>query len=279
MRRPALLLAALLTATTAQAGDWSDSAIGYRYGNRFAEPYNNRDIGKSILNLSYAGSTAYGSQFFNVDLLLSDHNDPASAGSGSGAREVYLVYRNTLDLGRISGRELRFGPVRGLGLTVGADLNRKTDAGYNSRKRMLVAGPTLMFDVPGFFNLSLLALWESNAPYSTFSNQGVERYYYQTHPMLNAVWGVPLGSTAFNFEGYANLIAAKGRDEFGGSTAAEANLDLRLMWNAPRNGDGSRLKLGLGYQFWRNKFGNDHQGAAGKGAFAQTPMLCAEYHF
>ena len=34
------------------------------------------------------------------------------------------------------------------------DINTKDDAGYNSKKRMLVAGPTLMLDVPGFFNLS-----------------------------------------------------------------------------------------------------------------------------
>jgi hypothetical protein len=39
------------------------------------------------------------------------------------------------------------------------------------------------------------------------------------------------------------------------------------------------FKLGLEYQYWRNKFGNDHKGVAGSGAFAKTPMLRAEYHF
>ena len=38
-------------------------------------------------------------------------------------------------------------------------------------------------------------------------------------------------------------------------------------------------RIGLEYQYWRNKFGNDHTGAAGSGAFAKTPMIRAEYHF
>jgi hypothetical protein len=29
---------------------------------------------------------------------------------------------------------------------------------------MVVLGPTLEMDVPGFLNISLLQLWESNAP-------------------------------------------------------------------------------------------------------------------
>ena len=37
--------------------------------------------------------------------------------------------------------------------------------------------------------------------------------------------------------------------------------------------------LGVGYQYWKNKFGNDADGPAGPGAFAKTPMIRAEYHF
>ena len=74
---------------------------------------------------------------------------------------------------------LGLAPPRGWGVTVGFDLNTKNDA-YASKKRMLVVGPTLMLDVPGFLNLSLLALEESNAP------QGVSRYTYETHAAFEA---------------------------------------------------------------------------------------------
>ena len=40
-----------------------------------------------------------------------------------------------------------------------------------------------------------------------------------------------------------------------------------------------KFKVGLEYQYWKNKFGNNASGAAGSGAFAKTTMVRAEYHF
>ncbi len=280
--------AAALTAfgSAAHAADWSDTALSYRYGTRFAEPFGANDIHKNVISLTHASGYKYGTNFFNADALLSDRKDPSSAGSGNGAHEVYVLYRHTLDIGKLRGSDIKFGPFRGVGLTAGFDVNTKTDAGYNSKKRMLVAGPTLMADVPGFLNLSLLALWESNAPYSTFSGTGVQRYTYDTHPMLNLAWGIPfsVGSVPLTFQGFANFIAAKGKNEFGGGTAPETNIDLQLMYDlspsfgAPKN----TFKVGFEYQYWRNKFGNPTTApgaGAGPGATAKTPMVRAEYHF
>ena len=69
----------------------------------------------------------------------------------------------------MAGRALGFGPVRD---------------GCNSRKRMLVAGPTFALDVIG-----------------------TPRYRYDTHPMLGAVWTLPVGATGLSFEGFASFIA------------------------------------------------------------------------
>ncbi len=271
----------------AQAADWSDTSIGVRTGNQYAEPFNSQDIKKVIVDLNHVSGFKYGSNFFNVDLLLSDSKDPSAFGSSSGAQEVYVVYRNTLDLDKLAGKAFKFGPVRGLGITTGFDFNTKTDVGYNSKKRMLVVGPTMMFDVPGFLNVSLLALWESNQPSGkAFTpapvDYSVRRYSYDTHAMLTAAWGIPLGKdTGLSFEGFANFIAAKGKDEFGGDTAAETNLDMQVMYDASGlvGAGKNTFKLGLEYQYWKNKFGNNASGAAGSGATAKTPMIRAEYHF
>ena len=263
----------------AHAADWSDTYVGYRYSSKYAEPFNSEDISKNILNLSHVSGYKYGTNFFNVDFLLSDKKDPSYAGSSTGAQEIYAVYRNTLDFGKISGKDFKFGPFRGAGATTGFDLNAKADAGYNSKKRMFVFGPTLMADVNGFFNVSILELWESNAPYSTYSHTGVSRYSYKTHPELDMSWGIPVGP--FQFEGYGDFIAAKGKDEFGGNTAAETHFDLQLMYDlSSAIGAGKNsFKVGLEYEYWKNKFGNNASGAAGKGAFAKTPELRLEYHF
>ena len=281
--RHSMALAALAACSiSAHAADWSDTSIGYRTGSKFAEPFNPDDIRKNIVSLTHVSGYKYGSNFFNVDLLMSDSKDPAGAGSTNGAHEVYIVYRHTLDLEKVTGTAFKFGPVRGLGLTAGFDANAKTDAGYNSKKRMFVAGPTLMVDVPGFLNISLLALWESNAPYNTFTNTSTPRYSYDTHAMLTLAWGIPLGkSIPLSFEGFANFIAAKGKDEFGADTAAETNIDMQVMVDlgSVAGAKPNTFKVGLEYQYWKNKFGNNASGPAGSGAFAKTPMLRVEYHF
>ena len=282
LRKTALLAALCCAAIGAQAAEWSDTSISYRYGNRFREPFNPNNISKNIVGLTHASGYKYGTNFFNVDMLMSDNKDPASATSTNGAQEVYIVYRNTFDIGKISGKPIKWGVVNGVGITAGFDYNTKADAGYNSKKRMLVLGPTLSFDVPGFLNVGLLGLWESNAPYSTFTNVSTPRYSYRAHPALSVAWAIPISAVpGLSFEGFGLYIASKGNDEFRTATAPETNIDMQLMYDvgAAMGAPKGTFKVGLEYQYWKNKFGNNANGPAGSGAFARTPMIRAEYHF
>jgi hypothetical protein len=283
MKKKIALVALAAAAVGVQAADWSDTSISLRHGTNYAEPFNNNAVTKNIVGLTHASGFKYGSNFFNVDLLLSNQTDPSAKDSKTGAHEVYVVYRNTLDFEKVSGKSFKTTGVRGLGFTSGFDFNTKNDAGYNSKKEMFVAGPTVMVDVPaGFLNVSLLQLWESNAPsgYNFTAGQyyNTDRYHYEPHPMLSASWGIPfsIASVPLSFEGFANYITAKGKNESGGNTAAETNIDMQVMYDVYGN---KTFKVGAEYQYWKNKFGNDYTGVAGKGAFAKTPMVRAEYHF
>lgn len=136
------------------------------------------------------------------------------------------------------------------------------------------------FEVPGFLDMSLLQLWESNAPQDKLAGTPrLERYSYRSHPMLNLAWGMPASvcGVSFAFEGYANFIAAKGRDEFGNPTAAETNIDLQAMFDIGSSAGltKGKLRAGVEYQYWRNKFGNP---ASVGGSSARTPMLRLDYH-
>jgi nucleoside-specific outer membrane channel protein Tsx len=291
----ALILLAMSASAPASAADWSDTAISWRHGTRYREPFNPSDIKKNIFALTHASGYKYGSNYFNLDLLQSDKNDPASLTQDEGAQEAYVVYRHTLDIGALRGAPIQYGKVKGLGLVLGFDWNTKNDVGYNSRKRMLVAGPTLMWDVrvgdvPGFLSTGLLLLRESNAPSGAFPpiSQVNGRYTYDTHAMFSASWGIPLPANllgdwaqGWGFEGYLNYIGAKGRDEVGNPTGAETNLDMQLMYDLgsrfgqPKN----RFRVGVEYQFWNNKFGNTAATTGNRGQRAGTPMVRAEYHF
>jgi nucleoside-specific outer membrane channel protein Tsx len=266
----AALVAAACAGSVAHAEEWSDDSLSVRYGTDFAEPYVGTGISKTIYNFTHSGGYKYGTNFFSIDMLMSNAKD-------GDAQEAYVVYRNTVDFSKVSGKDLGWGPARSFGGTLGFDWNTKNDSGYSSRKRMYVAGPTVMMDVPGFLNISILALWESNQPVNG-SNVRISRYEYRTHPMLNAAWGIPFGSSGFAFEGYVNYIAAKGTNEFGGGTAPELNFDGQVMYDlGSRIGMGKNtFRVGVEYQYWRNKFGNPSNV---NGSLAKTPMVRAEYHF
>ena len=275
----AMLLCASATTT---AADWSDTALSWRIGNTFAEPFNPLDIRKNIFALTHASGYKYGTNYFNIDLLQSDSNDPGSLTQRSGAQEAYALYRSTLDIGKVRGVDMSYGWVSGVGVTAGFDWNTKNDVGYNSRKRMLVLGPTLMWKTPGFLSTSLLLIHESNAPSGAFPpiSQVQGRYTYDLHPMLSLAWGIPVGN-GFKFEGYANLIAAKGKDEVGNQTGVETNIDMQLMYDigAAMGSAKNLFRIGLEYQYWNNKFGNTYQTTGGRGQRASTPMVRAEVHF
>ena len=85
-----------------------------------------------------------------------------------------------------------------------------------------------------------------------------------------------------SFEGWADFIDAKGKDESGTNTKAETHIYATLMYDvSPALGAAKNtFKLGAGYEYWKNKFGNDNSLVANKGgAFAKTPFIKAEYHF
>ena len=137
-----------------QAATWSDTFVGYRYGSDFREPTNTKDVDKHVLQFTHASGYSVGQNFVNLDVLQSDKADPASGGA-SGATEFYLTYRHQVHLGKAFDRSFAFGPVKEVAVTAGFDLNTKNTA-FSPRKRLVVLGPTLKFDVPGFLDVSLL---------------------------------------------------------------------------------------------------------------------------
>ena len=252
------------------ASDWSDTFIGYRYGTSYREPAHPQNISKNIVTVQHSSGYKYGTNFVNLDILLSDNHDPA-AGGGGGAAEAYFVYRHNLSLSAVTGNALKYGPIRDIGITTGFDLNTKNDA-FGPRKRKLAIGPTLSFDVPGFFNVSLLYQTESNRNGIVGTNVRFDDTYD-----LNLAWGLPfaLGLPA-KFKGFADYIGPKGRDGFGADTKAETLIETALMFDVGSVvGTEGVFSAGIGYQYWHNKFGN----ARGVGTQASVPQLEIEVHF
>ncbi|WP_240618234.1 hypothetical protein [Halomonas heilongjiangensis] len=266
--------------TEAQAASWSDTFLGYRYGTQFHEPGIEEEIEQHIVQFSHVSGYKYGSNYFNVDFIQSDRND-AINGGGSGAINVYSVYRHQLHYGKLFGEPLSFGPVRDVALTAGFDLSHKNSS-FASRKRMLLLGPTLKFDLPrGFVDLSVLLAREWNHcgldVCRLEGNQDSIDFdpYYQ----FSLAWGVPFeaGSLPMKFQGFFNYNTEKGGDYFGVATKPEQLSRTSLMLDAGELawGSSNNLWVGVGYELWRNKFGN--HGKPGVDVDAIT--FNAEWHF
>ncbi len=283
-KKTAVSLAATLAclAGQAQAAEWSDTFIGYRYGEEFREPNNTRDVTKSVLQLGHVSGYALGQNFFNLDVLQSDRNDPAQGG-GTGATEFYLTYRHQLQLGKALSKDFSFGPVKDVALTAGFDLNTK-DTAVAPRKRFLAIGPTLKFNVPGFLDVSLLAAQESN--HNGFGTVS-KNVNFDTQLMFNVAWGIPFqaGPLPLKFQGFLNYLTEKGKDYNGVNTAPETLMRTSLMLDAGQLAFNRKnlLWVGVGYEYWNNKFGYHDRSATNSapkdGIRTTTPTLQAELHF
>ncbi|MBT0963493.1 hypothetical protein [Denitromonas iodatirespirans] len=285
MLRPLLpaitLLAGALVTSPANAIDWQDNSLTYTAGNRFTEPANRAPVRKDILEFVHASGYSHGMNLVSIKMLRSDDIDPARD-SRHGATEFYIVYRHLLSLGKVFDTALAAGPIRDIALTAGFDWNSKDNA-FAPRKRVLLAGPTLRFNVaaPGFFDVSLLIAKEWNhCGLPPCKAPGNEEYIgFDAYPMLHAAWRVPfsLARVPVRFEGFIAHAFRSGEDYTGRPVGEETLMRTALMADvgAAAGSAPNRLFLGLGYELWRNKFGN--QGLAG--VDTNAPTLHARWHF
>ena len=294
---PLLLLAAISWASPLWASTWSDTYIGYRYGQGYREPYNPNDITKNIISLTHASGYKYGGNFFNVDMLMSNSEDAASCDvtenpdcNPGGAHEAFVVYRTTFSGSAITGIPLKWGGViRDVGLTAGFDFNAKDDQ-FSARVWRVLVGPKLSFDVPGYFDVAIEYRtehnhdWYATVPEYNDCNSSTGTcgdVQFQDTAQLEVDWGIPFKlGLPFKFQGFGIYVGAKGADGEGADTKPEILLEPAVLADL-----GSLIHqkdtfwLGFGYQYWHNKFGDDTDQDPTGGSTAHVPQFEVEWHF
>jgi hypothetical protein len=281
-----LFAAALaLTATQAQAQGFSDTLIGIRDSVFASNPggeKGSRDVNKAIVNVGHFDVWDYGSNFFNVDILFSDANEPAANSSG-GSTEFYAVYRGQLSPDKIFGLNTKFGPISAINFEFGADAETENSA-FGPNKKLLIAGPNFHFDLPaGFLDIGVHVSkeWSHNGFSSCPSSCGKGGpTNFNPAPEFEFVWLYPLAFTGLplDFRGFMNIVLPKGPDGFGNHTYTEIlarpqlQLDVgKMLINKPHKPD-----LYLAVELWHHKFGNSSQVS---GSDEVAPTIGIEYHF
>ena len=284
----------MVTATQARA-QFSDTTIGVRDSVTVANPgeeKGGRDVNKIIANVGHFDVWDYGTNFFNVDILFSNANEPANFSSG-GSTEFYALYRGQLSPDKIFGINTKFGPFTAINFEFGGDAESE-NSGFSPDKKLLVAGPNFNIGLPaGFLNIGVHVSkeWNNNAlctdkgavcsPEVGAPGTGGPTNFHAT-PELEFVWLYNLTSLTglpLNFKGFMNIVAPKGKDGFGGKTVTEIlavpalSLDIgSYIINKPH-----KIELVLSVELWQNKFGNDHTKTPGCEEI--SPTLGLVYHF
>jgi nucleoside-specific outer membrane channel protein Tsx len=285
-----LFAAALaVTATQAHAQGFSDTSIGVRDGLTVSNPGGNpgdekgsRNVNKVIFNVDHFDVWDYGSNFFDVDMLLSNPNEAAYNSSG-GSTEFYAVYRGQLSPDKIFGINTKFGPISAINFEFGGDLESENTQ-FAPNKKLLIAGPNFHFDLPdhGFITLGVHVSkeWNHNGFCAEDCTVAGGPVSFHATPEFELVWLYPLGFTGLplDFRGFMNVVLPKGKDGFGGNTYTEIlarpqiTLDVgKMMFNKPHKPD-----LYFAVELWEHKFGTSDKTA---GSEEVSPELGIQVHF
>jgi nucleoside-specific outer membrane channel protein Tsx len=284
-----LLFAATLVAGATQAyaqGNFSDTSIGFRDGwtqsNVGGNPQTARDVNKAIVNLGHFDVWDYGSNFFNVDILFSDGNEPAN-NSSAGSTEFYAVYRGQFSPDKLFGLNTAFGPFSAINIEIGGDAETENTQ-FAPAKKLLVAGPNFHLALPaGFLNIGvhISKEWNHNGfsgcPSACGRGGPVD---FDPTPEFEFVWLYPLSFTGLplDFRGFMNIVLPKGKDGFGANTYTEIlarpqlQLDVgSMLFHKPHKPD-----VYFAVELWEHKFGASSKTA---GSEEVAPEFGIEYHF
>ena len=214
-----------------------------------------RNVNKIIWNVGHFDTWDYGSNFFNVDVLFSNANEPANNSPG-GSTEFYAVYRGQLSPDKIFGLNTKFGPISAINFEFGGDAEAENTQ-FAPDKKLLVVGPNFHFDLgAGFLTVGVHASHEWN-------NNGIagRAVSFQTTPEFEFVWLYSLKSLTEPAAGLPwvhQRCVAEGQGWVGGNTYTEvlARPQLQLDIGSMLLNNPHKPACTLAVEFWEHKFGN-----------------------
>jgi len=276
-------------------------------------------IGQGNSFNKYVGSVthfdlwAYGSNFFNLDFIQSDKKDPTQGIPGArGTVEVYGFARSTISGNAVFGNKIFSNLItKDISFEWGGDANTQNNQ-LGPEKKDVVLGAQFALNLPGVVNFAVLAYKEWNHNFfmsvpGAFTGdrefQWIPRLeLLVSEPLTFLPWPITWNSfTGVNFPkgtgiSQTNLCAiggclgpasgpftANNASAFTKTEVFEDNrltLDIsKLIWGKTQIWEGY-----VGYRYWYNKFGTDHNApvfavAAPGTSIESTVYLGTTYHF
>ncbi|MBV8538730.1 MAG: hypothetical protein JO128_24245 [Alphaproteobacteria bacterium] len=272
----------------AQAFEWIEDEISYAIYPYARTPgtANGGSINKQSIELTHIDGWSLGTNFINVAYTKSNDRDPSNGPAGSrensGAAEYFTVWRSSLSGNRVfDTKALTYEPIflSDVSLNFGANLGVKNNS-FASNTRAPMIGPKFSFDLPnkGFLDFSPMYYKEWNHNGIVGKSDDFDGTWLMELGFAQpfTVAGVPL-----SFKGFVDITGPKGKDSFGNQTDTETLVHVKVVADLGQMlfGIRNRFEAGPGFQYWYNKFGNDHKLAGNTGTVERTPFFTATYKF
>ncbi len=230
----------------AQAADWSTTELHYQYGHLVAPEFaGEAEAATNILTLQHASGWSFGDMFFFVDSLHDHHRD------GINDHDLYGELYVNFSLGKLLGKPVTLGAIKDVGVLAG--FNWDMDA----KVRKYLPGLRLSWDFPGFafLNTDFMAYLDDSAGVADGGAPRESDSY-----LIDVNWARPfnIGAQSFSIEGHVEYDGNR-RNEFGSAVSYSVLAQPQFRWDAGKAfyGKPNQLFLGIEYQYWRNKLGDD----------------------
>ena len=273
----------------------NDNSVSYAYRFNATDPFVTDHTGKSVITFTHFDAWAYGTNFFNIDLLKSDINDPSNpcglagfpARGCEGTTEIYGFFRSTLGFKELFG--WRFGNfLTNISFKVGGDANSVNNANAAAKKDV-VAGIQFNFALPWGATFNVAPLYYTEKNHGSFITSVASKVDYFTAFRVEGALNVPLGpkGTPLSFGSLFGINGPKGECPPGEClvtavptkteifTQQSITLDVgQLLYRKP-----NLFSIFVAYVYWQNKFGIDHNVDPTGGSTESTMLVGATSRF
>ncbi|MDH0141619.1 outer membrane protein OmpK [Aquipseudomonas alcaligenes] len=255
-----LSLAATLASGQALAADllqWQDNSLTYLNGIDFkVDPPKQQTV-----TFEHASGWSFGDLFVFVDGIK--YNTEATNGAGDG-HTFYGEISPRLSLGKISGADLSFGPIKDVLLAATYEFGEDDVDSY-------LLGPAVDLDIPGFDYFQL------NTYLRTTDGRRDGDNVWQITPVWS--YTIPVGDSDLVIDGFMDWVVDN--DD---SYHANLHFNPQIKYDlAKAMGWGKRFYVGVEYDYWSDKYGIDDNGFVGSEILGGTDQsaisLLAKAHF
>ncbi|RMI01576.1 outer membrane protein OmpK [Stutzerimonas nitrititolerans] len=223
---------------------WQDNSLTYLYGKNFSvdSGEDGREAAiQQTITFEHASGWTWGDIFLFVDHKWFNGH------SGKDGRTYYGEFSPRLSLGKISGKDLSFGPIKDV--LISTTYERGESQADGTPNQVYLLGPAVDLELPGFDRFSLNTYYRK--PDGTTGNPGGQ---WQITP----AWAmtIPVGKSDILVDGYIDWVV---NDKKSGGRELKKNFHFnpQVKYDLGKALDYTPAKLyvGIEYDYWSNKYG------------------------